>query len=122
MPHCLGNRLPLIRLQIWQQVTTFSQVVRPPLERGITWSKVSSGVGNDSPQYWQAKLSRRKTLNRVKAGRRLAGMYSFSEITLGRRTLMRGEWTIRSYRETMLTRSSTTALMASCHDQSDKGK
>ena len=34
-------------------------------------------------QYWQLNRSRRKTLKRVKAGRRLCGMYSLSAITLG---------------------------------------
>jgi hypothetical protein len=48
-------------------VTMFSQVVRPPRERGMTWSKVSS---SPLPQYWQEKASRRNRLNRVKAGGR----------------------------------------------------
>ena len=60
-----GRRSPLRRLQGEQAATTFSQVVCPPLERGITWSKVRS---SRSPQYWQVKRSRRKTLKRVKAG------------------------------------------------------
>jgi hypothetical protein len=52
-------------LQGEQAATTFSQVVRPPLERGTTWSKVRS---SREVQYWQEKRSRRKTLKRVKAG------------------------------------------------------
>ncbi len=55
-------------------VTTFSHVVRPPRQRGMTWSNVRSGVGSRSPQYWQWKASRRNTLNRVNAGRRADGM------------------------------------------------
>ena len=86
-------RLPLNRLHGPQAVTTFSQLVRPPRERGITWSKVSSWVENSSPQYWQLKRSRRNTLKRVKAGRRAAGTYCFSEITLGSRISKVGERT-----------------------------
>ena len=36
MPACDGSRPPFKRLQGLQAVMTFSQVVRPPLERGIT--------------------------------------------------------------------------------------
>ena len=39
----------------------------PPRERGTTWSKVSSGAGKASAQYWHSKRSRRNTLKRVKA-------------------------------------------------------
>ena len=39
------------RLHPPQAVTTFSQVVRPPRLRGITWSKVKSGVGKRVAQY-----------------------------------------------------------------------
>ncbi len=56
------------RLQTEQAATTFSQLVTPPFERGMTWSNVRS---SRSPQYWQVKRSRRKTLNRVKAGNRV---------------------------------------------------
>src|SRR5487761_353283 len=115
-------RLPLIRLQPEHAVTTFSQVVCPPRERGTTWSKVRSWDGKSSPQYWQLKRSRRKTLNRVKAGRRAIGMYSLSEMTLGSFISKDGLRTTRSYCETMLTRSRQTALTVSCHDQSDRGK
>ena len=62
-----GNRSAFLRLQTEQAATTFSQLVIPPFERGTTWSKVRS---SRSPQYWQVKRSRRKTLNRVKAGNR----------------------------------------------------
>jgi len=78
MPLSRGSRLPLSKLQVEQAVTTFSHVVRPPRERGTTWSKVRSWEGKSSPQYWQVKRSRRKTLKRVKAGRRALGIYSLS--------------------------------------------
>ena len=71
--HSRGKCEPLRRLQAPQAVTTFSHVVRPPRQRGMTWSKVRSGAGERSPQYWQEKASRRNTLNRVKAGRRDVG-------------------------------------------------
>jgi hypothetical protein len=37
---CLGSRSPLRRLHGAQQVTMFSHVEGPPLERGMTWSTV----------------------------------------------------------------------------------
>src|SRR5208282_3548469 len=117
-----GTRLPFRRLHWPQEVTTFSQVVRPPRERGTKWSKVSSWVGLRVPQYWQVKWSRRKTLKRVKASRRAARMYSLSAITLGSRIAMVGECTNSSYSETMFTRSRKTALMVSCQDHSESGK
>ena len=43
----LSIRLPLRRLQAWQQATRFSQVELPPRERGMTWSRVSSLGGNE---------------------------------------------------------------------------
>src|SRR5215471_5492657 len=122
MPLSCGRRLPFKRLQLEHAVTTLSHVVRPPRQRGTTWSKVRSCEAKGSPQYWQVKRSRRKTLNRVKAGRRAAGIYSFSEMTLGRRISKLGLRTISSYSEMMLTRSRKTALTASCHDHSDNGK
>jgi hypothetical protein len=36
MWHSRGSLLPLRKLQLAQAVTTFSHVVRPPRERGIT--------------------------------------------------------------------------------------
>src|SRR5207302_9458942 len=60
--------------------------------------------------------------NRVKAGRRAAGTYSLSAITLGSRISKLGLWILRSYSEITLTRSRNTALTASCHDQIDRGK
>ncbi len=120
--HSRGSLLALRRLQGPQAVTTFSQVVRPPRLRGMTWSKVRSWVGFGLPQYWQAKLSRRKTLKRVKAGRRAAGMYSFNAMTLGRRMVMRGEWTSASYSDSTETRSRKTAFTASCQAQTESGK
>src|SRR5205807_1294886 len=110
------------RLQLEQAVTTFSQVVRPPRERGTTWSKVSSCEECGSLQYWQVKRSRRKTLKRVKAGRRAAWMYSLSAMTLGTRISKLGLRTVRSYSEMMLTRSRKTAFTVSCQGQSDSGK
>src|SRR3982751_2324140 len=98
------------------------QTVRPPRERGTTWSKVSSCVRNLSPQYWQFQRSRRKTLNRVKAGLRAAGIYSFRARTLGSRSSWLGERTTLSYSETITTDSRKTALRASCHDQTERGK
>ena len=79
-------------------------------------------VAKSPLQYWQVKWSRRKTLNRVKAGRRAAGTYSLSAITLGSRISKDGLWIVRSYSEITLTRSRNTALTASCHDQIDSGK
>jgi hypothetical protein len=38
-------------------------------------------------------LSLRKTLNLVRAGLRLGAVYSLSEITLGRKKEIEGEWT-----------------------------
>ena len=73
MPHSCGRRLPLRRLQRVQAVTMLLQEVLPPRERGTTWSKVSSGAACGRRQYWQAKRSRRNTLNRVKGGRRSCG-------------------------------------------------
>src|SRR6185437_9881167 len=87
-----GSMSPFLRLQREHAATTFFQVVSPPFERGTTWSKVNS---SSSPQYWQVKRSRRKTLNRVKAGRRAVGMYSFSEMTLGSRISKDGLRTTR---------------------------
>ena len=45
-----GVRLPLRELQGTHAVTRFSQVSRPPSERGMTWSTVSSRLGNRLPQ------------------------------------------------------------------------
>ena len=57
-----------------------TQVVCPPRERGTMWSKVRSSL---VPQYWQANLSRRKTLNRVNAGCVDGFTKFFSDTTLG---------------------------------------
>src|SRR3984957_382293 len=84
-----GVRPPLPRLQRAQAVTMFSQVVRPPRERGVTWSNVSS---SDELQYWQVKESRRNTLNLVNAGGRSCATYCFSETTLGSGISNDGEW------------------------------
>src|SRR5476649_2051699 len=122
MPLSRSSRLPFKRLHGLQAVTTLFQAVRPPRDLGITWSKVSSLVAKSPLQYWQMKRSRRKTLNRVKAGRRAAGTYSLSAITLGSRISQLGLWILRSYWETTLTRSRNTAFTASCHDQIESGK
>ena len=42
MPASFGVRLALRRFQSLDAVTTFSQLVRPPRDRGRTWSKVRS--------------------------------------------------------------------------------
>ena len=42
MPACSGVRPPFLRLQVMQQVTMFSQSLRPPWATGTTWSNVSS--------------------------------------------------------------------------------
>ena len=73
------------------------------------------------PQYWHWKRSRRKTLNRVKAGVRTGFTNVLSDTTLGSRITKVGLWTAASYSETMFTRSRNTALIVSCHDQSESG-
>src|ERR1043166_3345164 len=93
MPHSCGRKLALARLQQEQAVTTLVHIVRPPFERGTTWSNVSSCVGNGVPQYWQQNRSRRNTLKRVKAGWRAEGTYSLSAMTLGSRISNEGERT-----------------------------
>src|SRR5262245_10824258 len=118
MPDSFGLLLPLRRLQHEQAATTLIQVVCPPRERGSRWSKVRS---SREPQYWQAKRSRRKTLNRVKAGWVEGRTKVLSETTLGSFISRLGLRTARSYSATMFTRSRKTALMASCHDHSDSG-
>src|SRR6201995_870906 len=122
MPISRRRWLPLSRLHGLQAVTTLVHIVRPPRDFGTTWSKVSSLVAKSPPQYWQLKRSRRKTLNRVKAGRRAAGTYSLSAMTLGSFISKLGLWILRSYSEITLTRSRNTALTASCQDQMDSGK
>src|SRR6516225_8389333 len=117
-----SRRLPFRRLHGLQAVTTLVHIVRPPRDLGTTWSTVRSLVAKSPPQYWQLKRSRRKTLNRVNAGRRAAGTYSLSAITLGSRISKDGLWIMRSYSEITLTRSRNTALTASCQDQMDSGK
>src|SRR5262249_28119898 len=90
MPLCCGNRLAFNRLQLAHAVTTLVHRVRPPRQRGTTWSKVRSCEECGRLQYWQVKRSRRKTLNRVKAGWRAAWTYSFSAMTLGSRISKEG--------------------------------
>ena len=50
MPASAGVRPPFFLLQFTQQVTMFSQSLRPPCATGTTWSKVNSAVGNASSQ------------------------------------------------------------------------
>ena len=90
IPASRGVRPPLLRLQGAQAVTIFSHVVRPPRERGITWSKVRS---SGEPHYWQLNPSRRNRLKRVKAGGRSCGTYCFSDTTLGSFISNEGECT-----------------------------
>src|SRR6202008_3086928 len=102
--------LPFRKLQGEQAATTFSQVVWPPLERGMMWSKVRS---SGAEQYWQTKRSRRNTLNRVKAGWVVGLTKDFSDTTLGSWISNVGLRTAFSYCSTILTRSRNTALIAS---------
>src|SRR4051812_49713720 len=57
-----GSRLPLRRLQGGQAATMFSQIERPPRERGMTWSTVRPDLVE--PQYWQVQSSRARTARR----------------------------------------------------------
>src|SRR6202158_2171066 len=82
-----GVRLPLLRLQAEQEATTLTQVVCPPRERGSKWSNVRS---SRVPQNWHTNLSRRNTLNRVKAGWVEGRTEGFSETRLGGFTSMLG--------------------------------
>src|SRR5690242_8697390 len=118
MPISAGIAPPFLRLQGEQAATTFSQVVWPPRERGTRWSKVRS---SREPQYWQEKRSRRKTLNRVKAGCVEGFTKFFSDTTLGSFISRLGLCTSWSYSSTIFTRSRKTALIASCQDQSESG-
>ena len=68
--------------------TMFSQLVFP-WERGTTWSRLSSLLGNGFPQYWQVLQMRTKMLRRLK------------------RTLRRGT---RSYATRTTTRGILTTL------------
>jgi hypothetical protein len=58
---------PLRRLQSRQQATRFSQVERPPRQRGRTWSRVSSLATRIFWQYWQVLRSRRRMFLRERA-------------------------------------------------------
>src|SRR5471030_2554200 len=118
MPASCGVRPPFIRLQRAQAVTMFSQVVRPPRERGVTWSKVRS---SPEPQYWQEKPSRRKRLNRVKAGGRSWATYCLSDTTLGSFISYAVFCLKKKKMETTSTRSRKTALMTSCQGQRESG-
>ena len=53
IPASAGVRPPFFRLQVTQQVTMFSQSLRPPWATGTTWSNVRSVVENCARQYWQ---------------------------------------------------------------------
>ena len=62
---CRGVRPPLRTLQSTHAQTMLSQVVPPPWLRGITWSRLSSVVGNFFPQYWHWLWSRAKMFRRL---------------------------------------------------------
>src|ERR1700691_2355778 len=113
-----GSMSAFFRLQSEQAATTFSHVVKPPLERGTTWSKVRSSRW---PQYWQVKRARKNPLNRVKAGKAGGLGDAFSDTTEGKRISKLGLRTSVSYSDRMLTRSRNTALIASCQHQIDSG-
>ena len=68
MPACCGVRLPLRELQWKQAATTFSQMSRPPLETGCTWSRVSAERWNSRPQYRHRCWSRANSAWLVSAG------------------------------------------------------
>jgi len=72
-----NNWLPLRRLHGWQQATRFSQVLRPPRERGTTWSSVNSADVSTTPQYWQELRSRSRMFLRESA-RVWCGMRRYS--------------------------------------------
>ncbi len=63
---------------------------------GATRHHMIEGQVLVDPQYWQANLSRRKRLNRVKAGCSLGRTYCLSAITEGMCIWKLGEWTSRS--------------------------
>ena len=68
MPACCGVRSALRELQWKQAVTTFSHVSCPPLEIGITWSRVRCGREKRSPQYRHSCASRANSAVLVSAG------------------------------------------------------
>jgi hypothetical protein len=65
IPASCRRRSLLVELQRSHAVTTLSQVCCPPLERGITWSRVKRLL---VPQYWQVWLSRLSTSRRFTGG------------------------------------------------------
>jgi hypothetical protein len=73
-------------------------------------------------QYWQSHLSRKKTLNLVKAGLLAIGTYSFKASTLGNFIWKFGELTVWSYSDITFTLPLKMALTASCQGHVDKGK
>src|SRR5262245_30031138 len=81
---CRGVRPPFLTLQSTHAHTMFSHVVRPFWARGMTWSRLSSLVGNFFPQYWHWLWSRAKMFRRLNLtvcfGTR---SYSSSRITRG---------------------------------------
>ena len=78
---CAGVRPPLRVLQARQALTTFSQVSRPPLDRGRTWSRVSCGRANCWPQYRHRWASRANRAVLDSAGVARAAMESLAENT-----------------------------------------
>jgi hypothetical protein len=65
IPAWTGVRPPFLPLQLTHEHTTFSQVVFPPWDRGMTWSRLSWLMGLDWPQYWQRWESLAKRVLRL---------------------------------------------------------
>src|SRR6185295_19856198 len=80
-----GVRPPLRTLQSTHEQTMLSQVVPPPWLRGITWSRLSSLVGNFFPQYWHWLWSRAKMF------RRLNFTVCFGSLSYANSRMTRGE-------------------------------
>jgi len=98
-----------VRAEVYQADVADASAVATMCERAITdFGQIDALINNaglgsshvdrptmsssDEPQYWQAKLSRRKRLNRVKAGGRSWATYCFSDTTLGSAISNEGEW------------------------------
>src|SRR6266850_7865466 len=54
-PASWGRRLALRALTSLLDQTRFSQVSRPPRERGRTWSRLPSSGRSNAPVYWQSR-------------------------------------------------------------------
>src|ERR1035438_1104094 len=108
-----GNWLPLRRLQGWQQATRFSQVERPPRERGMTWSSVSSPDRSVVLQYWQVLRSRSKMFLRERA-RDWCGIrrYSSRRMTDGTRMATRAACRKCPFSSSVMAMPLSTSTMA----------